>query len=109
MTEELTALECTSNWDFVLLPSGAVPITYKWVYKVKNKSDGSAERYKARLVAKGFQQAYGRDYDETFTPVAHMTTVRTLIAVAAVRTWTISQMDVKYVFLHSDLHEKVYM
>ena len=67
--------------DAVPLPSGAVPITCKWVYKVKNKSDGSVERYKARLVARGFQQAYGRDYDETFAPISHMTTLRTLIAV----------------------------
>jgi len=49
-----------------------VPITSKWVFKVKRKSDGSIERYKGRLVARGFQQAQGRDYDETFEPVAHI-------------------------------------
>jgi len=76
------------------LPHGVNPITCKWVYKVKTKADGSIERYKARLVARGFQQSYGRDYEETFAPVAHMTTVRTLIVVVATRSWTISQMDV---------------
>ena len=79
------------------------------MFKNKQNEDGSVERYKARLVARGFQQAYGRDYDETFALVAHMTIVRTLIAVAVVHTWSISQMYVKNIFLHGDLHEEVYM
>jgi len=109
MSEELAALDRTGTWDIVPLPSHAVPITCKWVFKIKTKSDGSVERYKARLVARGLQQIQGRDYDETFAPVAHMTTVRTLIAVAAISAWSISQMDVKNAFLHGDLHEEVYM
>jgi hypothetical protein len=60
-------------------------------------------------VARGFQQTQGPDYDETYAPVAHMTTVRTLIAVAASSSWTISQMDVKNAFLNGDLREEVYM
>lgn len=109
MTEELDALERTGTWDVVPLPHHAVPITCKWVFKVKTRSDGSIERYKARLVARGFQQEHGRDYAETFAPVAHMTTVRTLIAVASTHQWEISQMDVKNAFLHGDLQEEVYM
>jgi len=109
MSEELAALERTGTWDIVPLPPHTVPITCKWVFKVKTKSDGSIERYKARLVARGFQQTQGCDYDETFAPVAHMTTVRTLIAVAASKSWDISQMDVKNAFLHGDLHEAIYM
>ena len=109
MSAELQALHRTGTWEIVPLPSHVVPITCKWVYKLKTKADGSIERYKARLVARGFQQSHGRDYEETFAPVAHMTTVRTLIAVAASRSWKISQMDVKNAFLHGDLQEDVYM
>ncbi|KAK9097387.1 hypothetical protein Sjap_022884 [Stephania japonica] len=108
MTKELAALERTGTWEVVPLPEH-VPITYKLVVKVKTRSNGSIERYKARLVAQGFQQEHGRDYDETFAPVAHMTTVRTFIVMAAVRQWTISQLDVKNAFLHRDLHEEVHM
>ncbi|WVZ51873.1 LOW QUALITY PROTEIN: hypothetical protein U9M48_002974 [Paspalum notatum var. saurae] len=109
MAEEIAALERTGTWDLVLSPSHVRPITCKWVYKVKTHSDGSLECYKARLVARGFQQEHGRDYDETFAPVAHMTTVRALLAVASVREWSISQLDVKNAFLNGELREEVYM
>jgi hypothetical protein len=89
MADELSALDHTYTWNIVPLPSHAVPITCKWVFKVKTKFDSSIERYKARLVARGFLQAQGRDFDETFAPATHMTTVRTLIVVAASFSWTL--------------------
>jgi hypothetical protein len=109
MAEEIVALERTGTWDLVPLPPQVTSITCKWVYKIKTRSDGSIERYKARLVARGFQQEQSRDYDETFAPVAHMTTVQTLLVVASVRQWSISQLDVKNAFLNDELREEVYM
>ena len=82
MAEELLALEANSTWDLVPLPAHVSIIGSKWVYSIKVKSDGSLDRYKARLVAQGFKQEYGLDYEETFTPVEKMTTVRCLISVA---------------------------
>ena len=58
---------------------------------------------------RGFQQEHCRDYNKTFASVAHMTTIRTFIAVAAVRQLSLFQLDVKNIFLHGDLQQEVYM
>ena len=81
----------------------------KWVYSIKLRSDGTLDRYKARLVALGNRQEYGVDYEETFAPVAKMTTVRLVQSSAPSQGWFLHHMDVKNVFLHDDLKEDIYM
>ena len=87
MNGEIAALEVNNTWTVVDLPCGKTPIGCKWVYKIKYHANGSIERYKARLVAKGYTQMEGVDYFDTFSPVAKMTNVRVLLALASVKGW----------------------
>jgi hypothetical protein len=109
MSKELETLAANNTWVLTSLPPGKQPIGCKWVYKLKFKSDGTIERYKARLVAKGYNQREGIDYSETFSPVAKLVTVRSFIAIAAAKGWSITQLDVNNAFLHGDLDEEAFM
>jgi hypothetical protein len=71
--------------------------------------DGNVHIYKARLVAKGFRQIQGVDYEETFSPIAMLKSVRILLAIAAYYDYEIWQMDIKTAFLNGHLSEDVYM
>ncbi|XP_074287804.1 uncharacterized protein LOC141612955 [Silene latifolia] len=107
MSKEIEALETNGTWKIVTLPKGKKPIGCKWVYKIKYLADGKVERYKARLVAQGFTQVEGVDFYETYAPVAKMTSVRCMLAVAVIKGWFIEQLDVNNAFLHEDLNEEL--
>jgi hypothetical protein len=71
--------------------------------------DGNVHIYKARLVAKWFRQVQGVDYNETFSLVAVLKSIRIILAIAVYFNYEIWQMDVKIAFLNGNLDEDVYM
>ena len=77
--------------------------------KVKRKADGSIDKYKARLMAKGFTQQEGIDYDETFSPVFRVASIRLIPTIVAQLDLELYHMDVKTAFLNGELDEEIYM
>jgi hypothetical protein len=109
MDDEYQALKKNNTWHLVPPQQASNVIDCKLVYKVKQKQDGSVERYKARLVAKGFKQMFGIDYSDTFGPVVKLATIRLVLSLAVSRGWCLRQVDIQNAFLNGALEEEVYM
>ncbi|GJU46168.1 retrovirus-related pol polyprotein from transposon TNT 1-94 [Tanacetum coccineum] len=109
MQEEIKALHKNKTWELVPLPGGRKPIGNKWVYKIKRNGDDQVERYHARQVVKGYAQKEGIDFNEIFSPVVRMTTVRVVLEMCATYDLHLEQLDVKTAFLHGNLKDEIYM
>ncbi|KAJ9558089.1 hypothetical protein OSB04_012703 [Centaurea solstitialis] len=109
MKAEMQSMYDNQVWELTDLPQHCKAVGRKWVFKKKTDMDGNVHTFKARLVAKGFTQTHGIDYDETFSPVAMLKSIRILMAISAYFNYEIWQMDVKTAFLNGKLTEDVYM
>ncbi|GJV41100.1 zinc finger, CCHC-type containing protein [Tanacetum coccineum] len=109
INDEMDSIMGNNTWVLADLPPGCKPLGCKWIFKRKLKVDGTIEKFKARLVIQGFKQKSGIDYFDTYAPVARISTIRLLIAMASIHNLIIHQMDVKTAFLNGELDEEVYM
>ena len=108
MHEEMDSLHNNNTYELVELPKGKKALRNKWVFKLK-KDGEKLVKYKARLVVKGFNQKQGIDFDEIFSPVVKMSSIRVILGLTASLDLVLEQMDVKTAFLHGDLEEEIYM
>ena len=109
MDVEMKNIRDNETYKLYKMKSGEKAIGCRWVFRKKLKADGSLEKYKARLVAKGFLQQFGKDFNETFAPVAKFKSIRLILAIAAHFNQTVFQDDCTSAFLNGVLKEKVLM
>jgi len=109
MQDEMQSLHDNHTYELMKLPKGKRASKNKWVYRLKYEDRSSNPRYKARLVVKGFNQKKGIDFEEIFSPVVKMSSIRVVLGLAAVLDLEIEQLDVKTAFLHGELEEEIYM
>ena len=107
----MKTLEDAGTWTDVPRPTNKNIVSSKWVFRIKRKSDGTIEKYKVRLIARGFTQRFGVDYFDTYSPVARLASICTILAIAARNDWEINTFDFNGAYLNGELNdnEQIYM
>lgn len=105
IANEMKSILKNDTWMLVDRPSTEQIIGSRIVLRNKHKADGSFEKRKARLVAQGCSQIPGTHFYETFAPVARMTTVRLIVALAAHLGLSLQQLDVSTAYLNGEIQE----
>ena len=108
MQEEMNSLWKNDTYKLPELPKGRKTLKNKWVFKLKN-DDEKLLKYKTRLVVKGFGKKKGIEFDEIFSPIVKMCSIRVILGLVACMNLESEQLDVKTAFLHGDLDEKIIM
>ncbi|CAI7906749.1 unnamed protein product [Closterium sp. NIES-54] len=111
MDKELKALKERNTWKVV--PFGVARsktvLTGKWVFCVKTKADGTIDKFKARWVVRGFDQEHGRVFTKTFALVSQHTSLRILLAIAAMKKKKLRQIDVANAFLYAHVDAEIFV
>lgn len=109
MSNEIKSIEENKTWEETRKPENIEILSTKWVFAVKPHEDKIQDRYKARIVVRGFAQKESFDYNEIYSPVARMSTIRTLLSIGTLNMHYFKQLDVKTAFLNGELKEKIYV
>ena len=107
--KEISDLCAIGTFELVRVPLDRKPVPSRLVLKVKYLADGTYNKHKARLVAKGFMQRLGVDFFSVFSPMATLTTVRVLFALAVSQGHDIFHADIPQAFVQSILDVDVWM
>ncbi|GJY76570.1 retrovirus-related pol polyprotein from transposon TNT 1-94 [Tanacetum coccineum] len=104
---ELLRFKQLDVWELVPLPDNIKLLTLKWLFKNTLDEENTVIRNKTCLVMRGYRQEEGKDFEESFTPVAKMEVIRIFFAYVAHKSFIVFQIDVKIAFLHGSLKEDV--
>lgn len=109
MEREIDSMKKNNTWTEITLPKTGEILKTRWVFASKPLEREIEDQYKARLVVKGCGQRKSFDYDNIYSPVAKMPTIRTLLSVGNQYNYVFKQLDVKTAFLNGELKEDIYI
>jgi hypothetical protein len=109
MKEEYDSIIRYKTLELTKLCEKKIAIGSKLLFKYKFNVDGSIDKYKSRFTSKGYSQKEGIYYEDTFSHVEKMNTIRLMIALYTNYNWKLHQLDVKSMFINGELKEKYYL
>lgn len=109
MDAEIGQLKKLGTYTLVDCPPDRKPVGCRWVFHLKLDHTGAISRYKARLVAQGFAQRPGLDFNETYSPVVRMESVRVVLAIGNAAGYDINTLDADGAYLNGTLKETIFM
>lgn len=109
MNEEIQSSKENQTYDMMELPKGPKALRNKWVFKLMTEENNRNPMYKAQIVVKGCDQKKNIDFEEIFSPMMKMTSIRVILGLPAKLDLEIEQLDVKTTFLNGDLEKEIYM
>ena len=83
LDSKMKSMHSNQVWVLVDSPEGIVHVGCKLIFKRNISSDGQVSTYKTRLVAKGYRQRQEIDYDETFSLVTMLKSIKMMLAITA--------------------------
>jgi hypothetical protein len=107
--EEFDAIVKNETWVMCVLPKGQRAIPTRWVFKRKYDETGAVVRYKGRVVVQDCGYNIYHWEGNTFSPVAKISSIRVLLALAAVMDWELYSMDVISAYLQSPVDGDIYV
>ena len=108
LDREYASIKRNHIWDEVTVPEGWNLIGSKVVFKRKMNAAGVVVKLKARVVAQGFSQVEGEDFDDTYSPVSRLASLRALLSIVSAKNLFLFQMDADTAFLNGTLNETIY-
>jgi len=107
--DEKCSFDMMGIYEVVPCPKVRKVVSSKWVFCIKQGPDGTIQKYKACIVVQGFIQVEGIDYDETFAPIAKLSSLRAILTITVELNLKVHQMDVKSIYLNGELEEEIFM
>jgi len=83
MVEKYKSITNNNVWEVVPIIVDKSVVGWRWIFKVKHAADRSIEKYKAGFVANKYSQVEGIDYEDTFSPLARYSSIRSILALVA--------------------------